>query len=329
MAIITKPSSMEKGTEYDFTLNISDLLAHANVSGDAYFSTQSNWNRVILHYDSAVGNQPEVLVFENVDSGDSDTASFGVHSTARDIFEIQSVTIRDKQNGYLRIDRDDLVSADFDVDFSTPTSTGDGFSSTLKSSNWSVTNNYTASNSSTDPDHIFSNSYIEDGYGTEKVYMEFTLDSEELNPGGPLNQVYFGFHVTADRTVQPGNFSGSLGLKADTSLAIYVEKNNNRILVVHGLGSQAAFSAGFTIAEGDTVMMALDTVAQKVYMGINGVWNIAESGDPTTEFQGIDISSYGDFSNQDIFYGAYGSDMQVSVNETAAYTVPDGYTHIR
>ena len=33
MAIITKGSSVEKGNEVEFTLNITDLLAHASVSG--------------------------------------------------------------------------------------------------------------------------------------------------------------------------------------------------------------------------------------------------------------------------------------------------------
>lgn len=124
MAIITKPSGMEKGTEYDFTLNITDLLAHASVSADSYFSNQANWDKVVLDYDSVEGNQPEVLIFENVDSGDSDTASFGVHALARDAFEIQSIIIMDKQGGYLHVKRSDLVVADFDVDFSSSGSSG-------------------------------------------------------------------------------------------------------------------------------------------------------------------------------------------------------------
>lgn len=134
MAIITKPSGMEKGTEYDFTLNITDLLAHASVSADAYFSNQANWDKVVLDYDSAEGNQPEVLVFENVDSGDSDTASFGVHALARDSFEIQSVTIMDMQGGYLKIERDALTVADFDVDFSAAPSGGGGSISSFTAS---------------------------------------------------------------------------------------------------------------------------------------------------------------------------------------------------
>lgn len=117
MAIITKGPNLQKGSEADFTLNITDLLAHPSVSGDAYFSTQSNWDKVFVNYTSE-GNQKEILIFENVDSGTSDSANFGVFSGARNTFEVQSVIIMDKQGGYLKIKRDLLTVEDFDVSFS-------------------------------------------------------------------------------------------------------------------------------------------------------------------------------------------------------------------
>ena len=127
MAIITKGSNLEKGNEVEFTLNITDLLAHASVSGDAYFSDQSNWDKVFINYGSQ-GHQKEILIFKNVDSGATSTANFGVFSGARDAFEVQSIIIMDKQGGYLHVKRSDLVVADFDVDFSasSPTSGGGG-----------------------------------------------------------------------------------------------------------------------------------------------------------------------------------------------------------
>lgn len=116
MAIITKGSNLEKGNEVEFTLSITDLLAHASVSGDAYFSVQSNWDKVFINYTSA-GYQKEILIFNNVDSGTSSAANFGVFSDARDVFEVHSIIIMDKQGGCLKIKRSDLVTADFDVDF--------------------------------------------------------------------------------------------------------------------------------------------------------------------------------------------------------------------
>ena len=62
MAIITKGSNLEKGNEVEFTLNITDLLAHASVSGDAYFSDQSRWKKVFINYASQ-GYQKEILIF--------------------------------------------------------------------------------------------------------------------------------------------------------------------------------------------------------------------------------------------------------------------------
>ena len=117
MAIITKGPNLQKGSEIDFTLNITDLLAHPSVSGDAYFSTQSNWDKVFVNYTSE-GNQKEILIFENVDSGTSDSANFGVFSGARNTFEVQSIVVMDKQGGYLKIKRDLLTVEDFDVSFS-------------------------------------------------------------------------------------------------------------------------------------------------------------------------------------------------------------------
>ena len=125
MAIITKGSNLEKGSEVEFTLNITDLLAHASVSGDAYFSDQSNWDKVFINYASE-GYQKEILIFKNVDSGATSVANFGVFSGARDAFEIQSIIIMDKQGGYLHVKRSDLVVADFDVDFSAAPSGGGG-----------------------------------------------------------------------------------------------------------------------------------------------------------------------------------------------------------
>jgi hypothetical protein len=117
MAIISKSSSVEKGSETEFTLNISDLLAHPNIAGDAYFSQQSNLDKVIVSYISDVGKQKEILVFENVDSGDTSTASFKVFENARDSFLVNLIILLDKQEGVLLVKRSSLTTEDFDVTF--------------------------------------------------------------------------------------------------------------------------------------------------------------------------------------------------------------------
>lgn len=117
MAIVTKDSNLEKGSEVQFTLNITDLLAHASISGDSYFSDQSNWRIVVVRYKSIPGLQSEILVFKNVDSGNTDVANFKVSQKARDSFFVEYIIIVDKQDGKLRLKRSDLVTADFDIHF--------------------------------------------------------------------------------------------------------------------------------------------------------------------------------------------------------------------
>ena len=117
MAILTKGGTPSKGSSTSFTLNITDLLAHASVSGDAYFSVQSNWDKVFLNYTSSIGGQKDFVIFKAVDSGTSDVADFSVVAEARDVFEIKSLIILDKQGGTLEIPRASLVTAEFDVIF--------------------------------------------------------------------------------------------------------------------------------------------------------------------------------------------------------------------
>jgi len=113
MAIITK-AAVSKGSPATFTLSKSNLAAHASVSGDAYFSDQDNWDRVIVVYRSDIGNQKEVLNFDA--SLSTPTDSFLVSATARDIFQVRSLTIVDHDGGTLVINRANLTTAEFDVD---------------------------------------------------------------------------------------------------------------------------------------------------------------------------------------------------------------------
>lgn len=113
--MLTINGDLQKGSEVEFVLNLNDLLAHSKVSSDSYFSNQMNWDKVLLSYSSVPGLQKEVLVFKGVDFGRDSSADFGVFSNARDSFFIKSLTILDKQGGYLQIKRDELTVADFDI----------------------------------------------------------------------------------------------------------------------------------------------------------------------------------------------------------------------
>ena len=113
MAIISK-GSVVKGEASTFTLNKTDLAANSIVAADAYFSVQANWKRVVLFYQSPVGNQPEIVRFDATQT--TPTASFLVSENARDIFEIKKITIFDNDGGWLVIPRESLTVAGFDLD---------------------------------------------------------------------------------------------------------------------------------------------------------------------------------------------------------------------
>lgn len=115
MPIITKPAQIQKNVSTSITLNKSTLASNSVVASDAYFSDSSNWNQVIINYQSPVGNQKESLVFDA--SLSSPTASFLVSLKARDTFEVQDIVITDFDKGFLKIERADLVTADFDISF--------------------------------------------------------------------------------------------------------------------------------------------------------------------------------------------------------------------
>lgn len=114
MAIVTF-GSVSKGASTTFTLNKTELGNHSDVSGDAYYSNQSNWYRVYLYYESPTGRQKEIVQFDATVG--SPTAPFLVSNKARDVFEIQAIRIFDFDGGNLYIPRANLTTAEFDISF--------------------------------------------------------------------------------------------------------------------------------------------------------------------------------------------------------------------
>jgi hypothetical protein len=116
MPIITKPALIEKGIAAEFSLDKSALALHPIVVADDYFSSPNNWGKVDLKYKSDEGGQFEIVEFDA--SLASPTGRFFVSETAKDIFEVEKITIIDHDGGILVIPRADLTSAEFDIDFS-------------------------------------------------------------------------------------------------------------------------------------------------------------------------------------------------------------------
>jgi len=122
MALLTIPATPEKGTSQEYTLNVTDLIA---LVSEAYFQDQANWSKVVLVYQSSVSNQLEVINFipDGVSTEISELAEFS--EFARDLFEVNSITIFDKQNGRYIIKASSIPDvANYEIDFAVTPSVG-------------------------------------------------------------------------------------------------------------------------------------------------------------------------------------------------------------
>lgn len=115
MAIISKPNSIVKGTTVEFTLFKGELVNNHVVSSDVYFSDFENWMSVNLNYKSTEGNQRKIVSFNSFEN--FAPAPFSSSERARDIFEIESITIVDFDGEILIVPRDALNTLEFDINF--------------------------------------------------------------------------------------------------------------------------------------------------------------------------------------------------------------------
>lgn len=115
MAILTKPGSFTKGTPAALSISKSELAALGIVSGDPYFSDTANWSYVRLIYKSSVGNQRHSAKFDCAESTPAST--FITSVKARDVFDIESISIVDFDGGFLSIPASALNAAEFQLDY--------------------------------------------------------------------------------------------------------------------------------------------------------------------------------------------------------------------
>ena len=114
--MLTKPSSIQRGQHYTFTLSKAALLAHASVVLNTYFRDAAVWDSVSLTYESDVRDQRTVVLFDaKVETPEGD---FHVSTRSVGAFRIYSLSILDSDGGSLTIMRDQLNASNFDVDFS-------------------------------------------------------------------------------------------------------------------------------------------------------------------------------------------------------------------
>lgn len=115
MPIITKPSPLEKDATGVFSLDKTALALHPIVVASAHFSSPNVWEKIIVKYKSNTLGQFESIEFDA--SLASPEGQFFVSATAEDIFEVEKITIIDKDGAILLIPRAELTVAEFDIDF--------------------------------------------------------------------------------------------------------------------------------------------------------------------------------------------------------------------
>jgi hypothetical protein len=115
MPIITKPSPLEKDATGVFSLDKTALALHPIVVASSHFSSPNVWDKIIVKYKSETLGQFESIEFNATIA--SPEGQFFVTETAEDIFEVEKITIIDKDGAILLIPRAELTVAEFDIDF--------------------------------------------------------------------------------------------------------------------------------------------------------------------------------------------------------------------
>jgi len=114
MSIITKPSSISKNVAASFSLSKSELAAVASVVADSNFSDSANWKKVFLNYKSSPGNQHRFVRFDA--TMENPTGDFLCSLKSKDVFELESIVIKDFDNGSLVIPASQLTASEFKID---------------------------------------------------------------------------------------------------------------------------------------------------------------------------------------------------------------------
>lgn len=119
MPIMSKPSVVRKNATSVFSIDKSELALHPKVVASSHFSNTEAWDKVIIKYKSLTLGQFEQVQFDA--KTDAPKGQFYVSPIAEDIFQIEKISIIDKDGAILLISRDDLTPAEYDINFNAVT----------------------------------------------------------------------------------------------------------------------------------------------------------------------------------------------------------------
>jgi hypothetical protein len=310
MAILTIPS-ITKGQSNVINLSKSELALNAKVIADSYFSVQSNWNKIIVTYQCDSGKQKNDCIFDA--SLGSPVGDFDVSSIARDgNWEVQSLTIMDFDNGYLKLLRGDLTTAEFDIVLSSVVS---GFSETLKSASAILSNNnQTASITGTNNQRAYMLPAISVDDGG-KHYLEFNIDSYNGYLGVGISQL----------ASDPTSFSNSSAGDPNGGWNSRFTSTEYNGLLANGVNEGLTAIAGWGSNAKLTVAIDLTGATIRVWHGVNGVFGAGN--DPLTNAGGLTLTKS---ASNSIFISAFSYQVvteEVSIQASPTHTLA-GYTYL-
>lgn len=117
MAVVSVPA-ITKGTPATITMTLSELFS---LVGTSYYQDADNLREIRILYKSTTNDQKALVRFTDL-SGATTQGTILVDENADDTFEVQRVVLRDKQNGKVKVERAELVTAEFDFTATTPVS---------------------------------------------------------------------------------------------------------------------------------------------------------------------------------------------------------------
>ena len=205
MALLTLPEQPLKDELQQYSLSVPELIS---LIDDAYFEEISNWSYVSVMYGSSISNQVEVINFYPTNPLQEVSSMAIFAATARDLFELKSIIIYDKQNGYYPIYASQIEDVEqYNIDLTPPITNILDYELLFDVSNpvpavnptsFSIlsTNGHAVD---TDPVGMLMNS-------TSEVIVDVTYELANIdflsNPGG---SVRLGFSIAPN--LNPGNFS--------------------------------------------------------------------------------------------------------------------------
>lgn len=335
MALITIPASPEKGVAQQYSLNTTDLFA---LVSDDFFKDQNNLKVINLVYQSSVSNQLDQISF--IPNGSVTlNAMSSISDKARDIFNVKSIVLLDKQNGRYIVSASEIPNVgNYQLDFTPPPSmqpfsTEYKFPATILS-----LNDYRSA--STDTGGYMSLAYGKDSVTLEsgKYYKEFTLTSKGLfaSSNSSFGLRFFtagpsdltdsqngnaGFTDNQYQIVMDGGVSASSYIGSGASTFVKIGATN------WGVDISGDYSF-FAPATGKVFGIALDAddPDKGLYISVDGVF--ASLANPSTKANKIALKNIfpgiPDSINVFAFFNMIGQNI-VTINENPLY-LPPGFS---